>query len=114
MSTKNLGFTPKLYKIRAHLLHYTSLLEEFRITVDFVSDTPNPAMDSSSHDEREREMSKELLKEECNNLLTEIRRLVRTMDMQDKRLKNVMDLVGPAPSFVLDVETHEWKWRWFL
>ncbi|KIJ53436.1 hypothetical protein M422DRAFT_222053, partial [Sphaerobolus stellatus SS14] len=82
--------TQNLHKVRGHLLYYVALLEDFRQAIEFIRDTPNPAMDSWSIEEREK--SKGLLRRECSNLLTEIDRLFLNRDMQDKQLKNVMDL----------------------
>lgn len=83
--------TQELHIIRAHHLHYSSLLEDFRKTVVFIRDTKNPAMDSVS--EEIREHSKSVMTRECANLLSEIERLEMGRRMQDKRLKNVMNLV---------------------
>ncbi|KAK1236101.1 hypothetical protein PQX77_000691 [Marasmius sp. AFHP31] len=83
--------TRSLHIIRAHHLHYYSLLEDFRKAVLFVRHTPNPAMDSES--EELRTFSKKLLEKECDTLLSEIGRLEMGRNMQDKRLKNVMNLV---------------------
>lgn len=49
-------------------------------------------MDSWSEDEKAE--SKSFLEKECRNLITEIDRLKLNREMQDKRLKNVMDLVS--------------------
>jgi hypothetical protein len=92
INTSDLDLTRELHIIRAHHLHYSALLEDFRKAVDFVRDTPNPAMDALS--EEEREFSRGLLERECKNLLSEISRLEGSRSMQDKRLKNVMNLVG--------------------
>jgi uncharacterized protein (UPF0335 family) len=40
----------------------------------------------------QREMSKELMKKECKNLLSEIDRLEKRREMLTSRLKNVLDL----------------------
>lgn len=67
-----------LHRIRAHLLHYTSLLDDFRKSVLFVLNNPNPAMDcqdapdDGTTDMLTKEESAERLKTECNNLLSEI------------------------------------------
>ncbi|KAJ7057068.1 cora-like Mg2+ transporter protein-domain-containing protein [Mycena amicta] len=91
INTSDPHLTRELHVIRAHLLHHSALLEDFRKTVDFVLDTPNPAMDALP--EAERVFSRQLLNRECRNLLSEIQRLEGSRTMQDKRLKNVMDLV---------------------
>jgi hypothetical protein len=84
----------ELHVIRAHLLNHTSLLEDFRKSVQFIKDTPNPAMNAESK-APEKETSRELLIKECDMLLSEIERLEMSRDMQNKRVKNVMDLVSP-------------------
>jgi cell division protein FtsB len=91
MVTNDTKRTEELHVIRAHLLHYASLLKDFRKSVDFIVKTPNPAMDA--HAKHKRLDSRELLKTQCNNLLSEIDRLESWRDMLDKRVKNVMDLV---------------------
>ena len=91
LNTSNMGITRRLHIIRAHHLHYSSLLEDYRKAVVFIRDTPNPAMESEPEDTKQ--MSKKLLEKECNTLLSEINRLEMGRNMQDKRLKNVMHLV---------------------
>lgn len=80
-----------MHVIRAHLLHYTNLLEDFRKSIQFIKDTPNPAMDFFS--DEDKEMSGNLLYKECDTLLAEVARLEMARGMQSKRLKNVMNLV---------------------
>jgi hypothetical protein len=80
--------------MHAHLLYYASLLEDFRASVEFVLNTPNPAMESDRIDDTERENSRMLLTKECNNLLSAIKRLEMNRGMLDKRSKNAMDLVS--------------------
>ncbi|KAF9260451.1 hypothetical protein L218DRAFT_962611 [Marasmius fiardii PR-910] len=91
MSTSDMTMTRRLHVIRAHLLHYSSLLEDFRKAVVFILGTANPAMDAEPEDIRQ--FSRRLLERECNLLLNEIDRLEMGRRMQDKRLKNVMHLV---------------------
>ncbi|KAG5639754.1 hypothetical protein H0H81_000034 [Sphagnurus paluster] len=92
LTTSDMQLTQELHVIRAHHLHYSSLLEDFEKTVKFIQNTHNPAMDSDLISETERRESAKLLKRECENLLSEIDRLEMGRDMQDKRLKNVMNL----------------------
>jgi len=92
ITTADMPLTKELHVIRAHHLHYTSLLEDFRKHVFFVRDTHNPALDSLS--KIEQDFSDSLLKRECANLLSEIERLQQDLTMQERRLKNVMGLVG--------------------
>ncbi|KAG6829922.1 hypothetical protein H0H92_002945 [Tricholoma furcatifolium] len=91
ISTSDMALTQELHIIRAHHLHYSSLLENFEKTVKFIKETYHPGMDSVP--EAERKYSAKLMERECNNLLSEIDRLDMGRKMQDKRLKNVMNLV---------------------
>lgn len=101
ITTSEMMLTQELHIIRAHLLHYSSLLEDFRKTVVFIRDTRNPALESLS--DKDREYSKNLMQRECSNLLTEIERLEMSRRMQDRRLKNVLNLVCvPLFSYICD------------
>lgn len=84
--------TQELHVLRAHHLHYTSLLDDSSKHVTFIRDTHNPAMDSEEFKE-DREASKRIMARECANLQAEISRLKGELQMQERRLKNVMDLV---------------------
>ncbi|KII85915.1 hypothetical protein PLICRDRAFT_115548 [Plicaturopsis crispa FD-325 SS-3] len=95
----DIKLTQELHVIRAHLLHYESLLTDFAKSVTFVRDTPNPAMDSLSVDEQTRTISRKRLERECNNLSSEIARLQASRGMQGKRLKNAMDLAFSSINF---------------
>lgn len=90
--TNNINLTRKLHIIQAHLLHYQSLLQDFRKSVEFLDKTPNPAMESDDYSSDERKDSMELMAKECANLLSEIGRLENRRLMLSSRLKNVMDL----------------------
>jgi len=83
--------THELHVIRAHLLHYASLLEDLRKTLEFVKNTINPALDSVTPENREASLK--TMKRECDNLLDEVNRLERDREMQERRLRNVMHLV---------------------
>lgn len=83
--------TQELHVIRAHHLHYSSLLEDFRKTIEFIRDTENPALASLEEDEQKR--SRDIMARETSNLLGEVERLEKGRRMQDRRLKNVMNLV---------------------
>lgn len=94
LEENDLDFTQELHRIRAHLLHYASLLEDFKKTVIFVRDTHHPALDNTDYfTPQESQCSKTLMNQECTNLLNQIERLELTRKMQDKRLTNVMQLV---------------------
>ncbi|KAF7366809.1 hypothetical protein MSAN_00939200 [Mycena sanguinolenta] len=73
ITTTDMTLTQQLHVVRAHLLHYASLLVDFRRTVTI------PAV-------------KDRMRRESQNLIDEIDRLEQSREMQEKRLKNVMDL----------------------
>ncbi|KAG2134761.1 hypothetical protein DEU56DRAFT_981257 [Suillus clintonianus] len=87
-----------LHSLQAHLLHYQTLLHDFQISVEFVKDSPNPAMEPSDNQSTSKEFidnqntTKELMERECKNLLSEIDRLERKCLMFISRLKNATDL----------------------
>lgn len=86
-----MNITQELHIIRAHHLHYSSLLDDFTKTVEFIRDTENPALDDIA--ETERQWNKDIMERETSGLLGEILRLEKSRKMQDRRLKNVMNLV---------------------
>jgi len=93
---ENSGYlTRELHLIRAHLLHYESLLDDFRRTILFVQDTPSSfSLQNSEMDtEEERLRSERAMKRESGNLLSELKRLKDNREKYDWKLKNVMDLV---------------------
>ncbi|KDQ53421.1 hypothetical protein JAAARDRAFT_161934 [Jaapia argillacea MUCL 33604] len=92
ISTNDMVLMRELHVIQAHLLHYASLLKDFHKSVTFVLDNPNPVMNSPSYDPHAREVSRALMKTECENLLSEIDRLEQSREMHTFRLKNVMNL----------------------
>lgn len=81
----------ELHILRAHQLHYSSLLESFKETVEFIRETPYPALQAVNTEERT--MSELMMERECKLLLNEISRLNRSQKMQGKRLKNAINLV---------------------
>lgn len=96
--------TKELHIVQAHLLHYASLLDDFRKAVAFVLNSPNPALNNPArYSVEERERSQGLMRTECGNLLSEIERLEKSGIMQSKRLKNVMNLVRPTYSYFLSL-----------
>jgi hypothetical protein len=96
----------ELHIIRAHLLHYDGLLDDFQKSVVFIRDTNNPTLNCLAHTAVEQEYAKALLLTECSTLLSEIARLERSRDMQNQRLKNVMNLVS-VHIWVIWKLTHE-------
>jgi hypothetical protein len=104
MITNDIQLIEELHVIRAHNLHYESLLGDFRKTVLFVLETPNPSTeplansDFDAEQQAARKRSTVAMKRECGILLTEIDRLHKSIGMHGMRLKNVMDLVGGVMS----------------
>ena len=92
IDTSEMPLTRELHIIRAHHLHYASLLDDFGKHITFIRDTHNPALDHLSGEDRH--FSKELMDRECASLLTECNRLKSELSMQERRLKNVIGLVG--------------------
>ena len=80
--------------MRAHLLHYISLLRDFATSVEFVRKTANPAMDSDDINDASRAADKELLDKECGNILSEVERLQHSRTTLDLRVQNVQRLVS--------------------
>jgi hypothetical protein len=81
-----------LHVIRAHHLHYLSLLDHYTKHVTFIKNTSNPAMDGIN--KADRLSSQKLLNRVCDNLMNEIGRLTAELNTQERRPKNVMDLVS--------------------
>lgn len=98
-NASDIWLTRELHIIRAMLLHYETLLKEFHKTVKFVLAHPNPAMEVLAPNVDERERSQALLKKECDNILGEIERLQDQKEMQEQRVKNVLDLVKLSHTF---------------
>ncbi|KAJ7083656.1 hypothetical protein B0H15DRAFT_850296 [Mycena belliarum] len=94
IATTDMTLTQQLHVVRAHLLHYASLLEDFRKTVVFVAQTPNPVLEhaSETHSAEAIAFVTDMMRRESTNLLNEIARLEQNRNMQDNRLKNVMNL----------------------
>ncbi|KAG1729742.1 hypothetical protein EDD22DRAFT_788784, partial [Suillus occidentalis] len=92
LQTNNFELTRELHILQAHLLHYQALLHNFELSVKFLAKTHNPAMDSDDFSDHQRKESKDLMKRESENLLSEIDRLEKRRAMLSNRLKNVMDL----------------------
>jgi len=91
ITTAEMPITRELHAIRAHHLHYISLLDHYAKHINFIKNTPNPAMDGINDEDRIK--SSKLLMRECDTLLVEVERLHKELGTQEKRLKNVMDLV---------------------
>lgn len=94
ITTASMPLTQELHVIRAHHLHYSSLLDDFSKNVNFIKVTRNPGMESPMIPESTRKFSQGLLDRECDTLLAEIKRLSVELAMQERRLRNVMNLVS--------------------
>ena len=92
LQASRIELTRQLHILQAHLLHYQSLLHHFKVSVHFIEETPNPAMESELVTDEQRKTSEELMGNECKNLLSEIERLEKRRGMLSSRLKNAMDL----------------------
>ena len=92
LKDNDIQLTRELHKLQAHLLYYQQLLRDFKVSVEFVRDTPNPAM-SVLANTLERNESAELLRKEAGNLTSEIDRLSGQRQMLSDRLQNVIHLV---------------------
>jgi hypothetical protein len=92
LHTADMRLTYELHSIRAHHLHYTSLLEDYHKHVKFIQETKNPMLDSFMP--VDKKFTQEILRRECENLSAEINRLKDQLHMQERRLKNVMGLVN--------------------
>lgn len=90
--TGELALTEELHIIRAHHLHYSTLLDDLEKHVQFIRDTHNPMMDVMKPVDIKK--SKDTMRRECQNLLTEVKRLKTELAMQELRLKNVVSQVG--------------------
>ncbi|KAF9559806.1 hypothetical protein CPC08DRAFT_637387 [Agrocybe pediades] len=91
IETSNMHLTQELHLIRAHHLHYTSLLEDFLKHIRFICNTANPALDDIPQEDKD--FNKKIMERETANLTTEIERLKTELYMQERRLKNVIGLV---------------------
>ncbi|KAG2347012.1 hypothetical protein BDR05DRAFT_958450 [Suillus weaverae] len=91
-----------LHSLQAHLLQYETLLHDFEKSVEFVRDTPNPAMEESEN----RGTTEELMGRECKNLLSEIDRLHKRCSMFMRRLKNATDLAFATVNIEDSRQTH--------
>jgi len=93
INTNDVVVTYELHVMRAHLLHYISLLRDFSTSIEFIRNTANPAMESDDIDDATRVSDKELLDKECGNLLSEIKRLQESRQILDLRVQNVQRLI---------------------
>ena len=97
----NLELTQELHRLQAYLSHYQQLLEDFQLSVEFVRDTPNPAM-SVLASTKERVDSMVLLRKEAGNLIFEIERLRGQRKIMFDRVQNAIHLVRICrPRFIL-------------
>ena len=85
------GMYPDLQTGRARY-HDLNYYDHYTRHINFIKNTPNPAMDGVCEVDRIR--SANLLRRECDNLLDEIELLYKELSMQERRLKKAMDLVS--------------------
>jgi len=83
-----------LQALQGRLLAYESLLDGYQASVSFIEKTPNPAVESLGTYEAQRKASNELMKKECENLLSEIGRLEKRRRTLKNRVKNLLDIVN--------------------
>jgi hypothetical protein len=95
MMRRDEDITHELHVIRPHLFRYVALLEDFRKALAFILQTPNPVLDTWT--DLERQKSNELLKRECDHILSELDRLEMRRGILDMRLANVLSLVSCVP-----------------
>ncbi|KAF8958964.1 hypothetical protein BDZ97DRAFT_2046038 [Flammula alnicola] len=91
VATAKTSLTHELHIIRAHHLHYSSLLDDVAKHVTFIQETVNPALERLP--EEYKKANQTIMDRECANLLAEVKRLQGELTMQERRLKNVNDLV---------------------
>ncbi|KIK40570.1 hypothetical protein CY34DRAFT_807098 [Suillus luteus UH-Slu-Lm8-n1] len=91
--TNDSHLTTELHTIQAQLLHYASLLEDFRKSVNFIRNTPSPALESRHFTDLNRRDTNKVMRKECDNLLSEIDRL-------GFQLRNITDLAKATVNFV--------------
>ena len=89
MDKSSLDVTQRLHIVQAHNFYYSTLLQTFIKTVQFVKNTNNPALT-----EEQRKISEKFLERECSTLQREVERLLAACGKLEQRLKNVMNLVG--------------------
>ncbi|KAJ2919747.1 hypothetical protein MD484_g751, partial [Candolleomyces efflorescens] len=90
VTTAHMLVSGELPRIRAHLLHYSSLLDHFIKAVDFIQETPTPFMTPSNFDQALLDENTSLMTRECKNLRYEIGRLKAMLYQQAQRIKNLM------------------------
>jgi hypothetical protein len=90
-----------LQVLQGRLLHYESLLDGYQASVSFIEKTPNPAVESLGTYEAQRMASNELMKKECENLLSEINRLEKRRRTLTNQLKNLLDIVDSSQTKAL-------------
>ncbi|KAH6910724.1 hypothetical protein BKA70DRAFT_1463926 [Coprinopsis sp. MPI-PUGE-AT-0042] len=93
IETAHMKLTQELHVIRAHHLHYSSLLDEFIKNIEFIEETENPFMTVKNFSVDIVDENRILIKRECKTLKQEVKRLKADLHMQERRLKNVMNLV---------------------
>lgn len=100
IETSSTQMTNELHSIRANHLHYSALLDEFTKNVDFICESENPFMTYANFKSTPHviEENKVLIARECKNLNQNVQRLKNELHQQERRLKNVMNLVFSSVS----------------
>lgn len=97
MMASEMTITQELHILRAHNLHYASLLRDLRKTVEFISTHAHSLPDSiyrpEKYDADKTIPIQAAVRLECVNLLESVERLEMAQKMHDDRLNNVMNLV---------------------
>ncbi|KAH7101558.1 cora-like Mg2+ transporter protein-domain-containing protein [Auriculariales sp. MPI-PUGE-AT-0066] len=92
-NASDIWLTRELHIIRAMLLHYGSLLNDFHKTVRFIFSHPNRVHIGKIENKEEQQRHRNMLQRECDNILNEIERITDNKELQLQRVKNVMELV---------------------
>lgn len=94
-----MNHTHEVHNIRAHLLNYTSFLQDFRDSVQYIIDNPSPWTGNWATD---------AMNVECTLLLSEIARLQKGMDIPNKRLKNLINTASTQQRTFCTYELTSW------
>ncbi|TFK26626.1 hypothetical protein FA15DRAFT_588079 [Coprinopsis marcescibilis] len=93
IETAHMPLTRELHVIRAHHLHYKSLLDNFIRNIEFIEATKNPFMTEANFSEADIAENNRLITRECKTMRQDVERIKLELQMQERRLKNVMNLV---------------------
>lgn len=98
MTASEMTLTHELHILRAHNLHYASLLRDLRKAIEFISTHAHSLPDSvnrpKDYDAKKIVPIQAAVRLECVNLLEGVERLEMAQQMHGDRLNNIMNLVG--------------------